>query len=415
MNIQFKPNGTKDIQKIYIRVYANRLDLSVCTELSVLKSDWDAETESSKTDLQLNENLLKLKLEVLKQFNYNLTKGLIINTIWLKNVVKTTFDRPIQEVGLVNSDYSIYFSSFSTWWMDNYSSKWKTSARKNMSSVLISQYNSFIEIFKNYELQANKRIELRLLTQEEIYCFIEYLQDLDYSVSTRKRILGRLRFFCIRSKDIKLDVCSDHSLKFYFDQEEEIDGVYLSEEEIQVIYDLDLTENYLLDNVRDNLIISCRTSLRISDFMTNLKTDNIKDGIISIKTQKTGAFVKLPIHNQVKTILDKRFGQLPNKISFSDYNKQIKEVCRIAKIDTITYGKVFCSKTQRKKLGYYPKSDLVTSHIGRRSFISNLRGKISDDALAKLGGWTTTKLLETYNKTSKLDYANTLNEFWNNQ
>ena len=415
MNIQIKAVGLKEIQKIYIRVYANRLDLSVCTELSVLKSDWDAETESSKTDLQLNENLLKLKLEVLKQFNYNLTKGLMINTIWLKNVVKTCFDRPIQEVGLVNSDHSIYFSSFSTWWMDNCSAKWKTSARKNMSSVLISQYNSFIEIFKNYELQANKRIELRLLTQEEIYCFIEYLQDLDYSVSTCKRILGRLRFFCNRAKDLRFDICFDHSLNFYFEPEEEIDGIYLNEDEIQTIYDLDLSDNYLLDNVRDNLIISCRTSLRISDFMTNLKTDNIKDGIISIKTQKTGTFVKLPIHPQVKNILSKRFGQLPNKIAFSEYNKQIKEVCRIAKIDTITYGKVFCSETQRKKLGYYPKSSLVTSHIGRRSFISNLRGKISDTALAKLGGWTTTKLLDTYNQTSKTDYANTLNEFWNNQ
>ena len=127
MNIQIKAVGLKEIQKIYIRVYANRLDLSVCTELSVLKSDWDSETESSKTDLQLNENLLKLKLEVLKQFNYNLTKGLIINTIWLKNVVKTTFDRPIQEVGLVNSDFNIYVSDFAYHWLDNFASTWKVS------------------------------------------------------------------------------------------------------------------------------------------------------------------------------------------------------------------------------------------------------------------------------------------------
>ena len=415
MNLSYKIQGKKDVKNIYLRLYKNKFDICVCTDLVVFESDWSFENESSKTDLQLNENLLRLKLEVLKQFNNNLMKGSVINAIWLKTVIKATFDRPIQEVGLINSDESIYFSSFSIWWMDNYSAKWKTSARKNMSSVLISQYNSFIEIFKNYETQANKRIELRFLTQEEIYYFIEYLQDLDYSVSTCKRILGRVRFFCNRAKDLKFDICSAHSLNFYFEQEEEIDGVYLSEEEIQVIYDLDLSENYLLDNVRDNLIISCRTSLRISDFMTNLKTDNIKDGIISIKTQKTGTFVKLPIHPQVRNILSKRFGQLPNKISFSDYNKQIKEVCKLAGLNIITYGKVFCPEIQRKKLGYYPKSCLVTSHIGRRSFISNLRGKISDTALAKLGGWTTTKLLDTYNQTSKTDYANTLNEFWNNQ
>lgn len=412
MTIQFKLQGVKEIQKIYIRVYASKLDLCICTDLAVFKTDWDLETELSKTDLSLNETLLNLKLNVLKEFNSSLAKGLVLNVIWLKSIVKNCLQRPSEEVGLINSDYSIYFSDFSIYWMKEFSLKWKTSSRKNMSKVLISQYNSFIRIFQYYEKTINRKIELRQLTQEEIYSFIEYLQELSYSVSTVQRILGRLRFFCNRASDLKFEVCKDHSLNYYFEPEEEIDGVYLNIDEIQKIYDLDLIDNHLLDNVRDNLVISCWTGLRVSDFMTNLKTDNINNNIISIKTQKTGSFVKVPLHPQVKFILSKRFGQLPSKINFSDYNKQIKEVCRLAEIDNVIFGKIFCSKTNRKKSGHFYKYLLISSHVGRRSFISNLKGKISDQALATLGGWTTTNLLNTYNKTSKLDYAKELSSFW---
>jgi integrase len=282
-----------------------------------------------------------------------------------------------------------------------------------MSKVLISQYLSFVGIFKDYEKTINRKLKMRLLNQDEIYLFIEYLQELEYSVSTIDRLLGRLRFFCNRAKDLKLDICNDHSLNFFLEEENEFDGIYLNEKEIQSIYDLDLSDNDLLNNVRDNIIISCWTGLRISDFMTNLKTENIKDNIISIKTQKTGSFVKIPLHFQVKEILSKRFGQLPRKMIHSEYNKQIKIVCKLAKIDNVVFGKLFDKTKKRKVSGYYPKYMLCSSHIGRKSLVSNLRGKVSDNLLASIGGWKNTNLLDTYNNTTKLDYAQELETYFN--
>lgn len=411
MNISYKLQGKKDIKNIYLRLYKNKFDICVCTNLVVLESDF--ENEQSKSDTILNENLLKLKLAVLKEYNLAFSKGVIVDANWLKRVIKTTFDRPTQEQGLINKDYTIYFSDFADYWIKNYASKWKTSSRKNMSSVLLSQYVSFIGIFKDYEKTINRKLEMRLLTQDEIYLFLEYLQILDYSTSTVRRFLGRLRFFCNRATDNKIDICSYHSQNFFFDEENEIDGIYLNEKEIQSIYDLDLSDNDLLENVRDNLIISCWTALRISDFMTNLKTDNIKDNIISIKTQKTGSFVKIPLHFQVKEILAKRFGQLPRKIIHSEYNKQIKIVCKLAKIDNVVFGKLFDSDKKRKVASNYPKYMLCSSHIGRKSLVSNLRGKVSDDLIASIGGWKTKDLLNTYDNRTKLDFANELETYFN--
>lgn len=411
MNLSYKLQGKKDIKNIYLRLYKNKFDICVCTDLVVLESDF--ENEQSKTNTELNEVLLNLKLNVLRQYNLCFSKGVIIDTNWLKNVIKTTFERPNKEIGLINEGYTIYFSDFSDYWIEHYSKNWKTSARKNMSKILISQYFSFIGIFKYYEKSINRKLEMRLLTQDEIYLFIEYLQELEYSVSTIERLLGRLRFFCNRAKDLKLDICNHHSLNFFLEEENEFDGIYLNEKEIQSIYDLDLSDNDLLDSVRDNLIISCWTGLRISDFMTNLKTENIKDNIISIKTQKTGSFVKIPLHFQVKEILAKRFGQLPSKMIHSEYNKQIKIVCKLAKIDNIVFGKLFDNNKKRKIVNHYPKYMLCSSHIGRKSLVSNLRGKVSDNLLASIGGWKNTSLLDTYNQTTKLDYAQELETYFN--
>lgn len=410
MNIQYKIVGSKSTKKIYLRMYKGKFDLSVSTGLIVM--DWDALNECSFLDNVLNETLQCLKLEALKAYNLSLSKGGVINSNWLNIVIKTAFSRPKFENNLINDDYTIYLSDFADFWMKNHSGAWKTSARKVMSKVLISQYKKFVSYFSDYEKTLDAKIQLKSFSQEQIYEFIDYMREDEYSISTCGRVLGRLRFFMNRADEMSLEVSKEYKRNIFFEDEEELDGIYLNESEIKAIFDLDLSHDELLDSVRDNLLISCWTSLRISDFMTNLKIDNIKKDIISIKTQKTGSWVKLPIHTQVKSILSKRFGQLPSKITHSEYNRLLKIVCQLSNIDNVIYGKLFDSKLKRKTIGYRPKYSYVSSHIGRRSFISNLRGKISDNALASFGGWTTTKLLDTYDQTSKLTHINTLKQLW---
>lgn len=415
MNIQIKSVGKKEIQKIYIRVYANRLDLSVCTELSVLKSDWDAETESSKTDLQLNENLLKLKLEVLKQFNYNLTKGLIINTIWLKNVVKTTFDRPIQEVGLVNSDFNIYVSDFAYHWLDNFASSWKVSQKKYMSNVLKSQYRKFVDVLAEFEKSEKTKFNLKDLSIDDIYSFVNWLQDQEYNTSTVNRMVARLKFFLNRASERKINVSAVRNQRVYIDKEEEFDGVFLSEEEINRIINYDFSFSEELSVTKDNFIIGIYSGLRSSDFLTNLDVSNFKDGYLKIKTQKTKTKVVLPVHKRVQDVLNKYFGMLPPKQTNADFNKHIKTLCMVCDIDNKMEGKLFDKDKKRKVFGIYEKFKLVSAHTIRRSFCSNMRGKISDQTLINILGWSTTKLINLYDKTSDTQHADKLRSVWENK
>jgi integrase len=410
MNLTYKLQGKKDVKKIYLRFYKNKFDVCVSTNLVVLESDW--KNEQSKTDSQLNETLLNLKLSVLKQYNLCFAKGVVLNANWLKSVIKTTFDRPNKEVGLINQDYTIYFSDFAVYWIDLHSKTWKTSARKNMSKVLVSQYASFVSIFKDYEKTINSKLELRLLTQEQIYLFIEYLQGLEYSVSTIDRLIGRLRFFCNRAKDLKLDVCNDHSLNFFLEPEDEIDSVYLNESEINKIINYDFSFDENLNIAKQNYLILLFTGLRGTDGLKNLDISNIKDDIIKIKTQKTGQTVVVPIHKVVKDILKSNFGNLPQKITLTKFNLAIKTICQICDIDERVSGRLYDKEKNRKAKGYYKKYQLISSHSARKSFATIHYGKLPSEAICSVMGWSNDKMLRHYNQTSKNDYANQLNAYW---
>ena len=55
----------------------------------------------------------------------------------------------------------------------------------------------------------------------------------------------------------------------------------------------DLYSKEDLEDAKDNLVLSCLTSLRISDFMGGLDISKIKNNVIQIKTKKTHSFVAI--------------------------------------------------------------------------------------------------------------------------
>lgn len=73
------------------------------------------------------------------------------------------------------------------------------------------------------------------------------------------------------------------------------------------------------------------------------------------------------------------------------------------------------SKIHRKKFGKYPKHELVTSHICRRSFATNLYGKIDTLTIMKITGHQTEKQFLDYIKITPKEYAIKLKELWSQQ
>jgi len=411
MNISYKLSGSKSIKRLSIRFYHNRLDCTATTNVMLMDAEWNQESQSVINNAELNISLQELKLSVLKAYNRDFCKGIIINKIWLQKVIKASFMRPVLETGLKNPDYSIYVSDFATYWIENHSSDWKVSAKKFMEEPAKNQYKKFIETLVEYETVIGEKLQLRTTTKKDIEGFIDWLETENYQTSTIERNIGRLRFFFNRATELNMEVTQAFKERIYFEPDD-IESVYLNNEEIQSIIDKDFSYDYELNVAKQNFLLGLHTGLRISDFL-KLDTTNISDGNFTIKTKKTKAKVVIPIHPVVEEIMKDNFGCLPQKISSSDFNKHIKTICQVCDIDNLVYGKVFDKDLKRKKVGYYQKYLLISSHVCRRSFATNFSG-VEKDVLNSVLGWSkTSKMSSHYNKKSGVDYAEIMKQQWN--
>ena len=414
MNIKFNLTKNKKNYKVSVRVYYKNFDVSLNLDLFAFSDDeWDFSCETFRDNPEANEKLLELKSTLLKRYNRDFTKGVLINKSWLQEIVKEVFDRPTNEVALINNDKDIYIVDFSNYWLKTFADSWKTSPKETMSKLVKSQYQKFVDIFSDFQDQKKVRYTLHSLTQDDVYEFSNWLEEDDYNSATIERNIGRLKFFLNRASEMSLKVSQVRNQRIYIDKESsEVESVYLNEEEIKKIYNLDLSHDFELDNARDNLVISCFSGLRVSDLMTGLKTDNIKEGFISVKTKKTKTFVTIPVHFYCESILRKRFGQLPKKTTTFEYNRLIRIVCQLAEIDNQILAKVWNSDKKRKEIKYVKKYEAIGSHTARRSFASNLYGKVPNEVIQSVAGWSSSEMLNHYNKTSKKEYAEQLKEFW---
>lgn len=414
MNISYKLSGTKAIKKLAIRFYHHKLDLTAMTNIMLMESEWDSETQTAIDNSELNIALQSLKLAVLKSYNKDFCKGVLIDKSWLQRVVKASFMRPKLENNLVCPDYSLFVSDFSTWWLDNHASEWKVSARKFMGEPAKKQYKKFVETLNEYENLIGDKMQLRNTTKKDIESFIDWLETENYQTSTIERNIGRLRFFFNRATELNFEVNQAFKERIYFEPEDDVEGVYLNEVEIQKIINKDFSDNEELEITKQNFILGVFTGLRISDFL-KLDTTNISDGNFTIKTKKTKAKVVIPIHPEVEKIINNNFGCLPQKISSSDFNKHIKTICQLCDIDNQIFGKVFDKDLKRKKVGYYKKYELISSHVCRRSFATNYSG-VDKEVLNSVMGWSkNSNMHEHYNKTSQIEYAKIMKQQWDQQ
>ena len=78
--------------------------------------------------------------------------------------------------------------------------------------------------------------------------------------------------------------------------------------------------------------------------------------------------------------------EFPRKVSQVIFNKQIKTIYRMAKIDGLVSGFKNNPKTRKKEIVNAPKYVFVSSHIMRCSFASNYYGKIETPLLMNITG-----------------------------
>lgn len=228
---------------------------------------------------------------------------------------------------------------------------------------------------------------------------------------------------------------------------EEKDATYLTEEEQDILYNMDLSvydkeyiktklmeykerypdmdiESYITTKIerlkleklplyRDAMLVLCKSGQRISDLKKIRPT--IGCGTISFHQEKTRRKITLPIHSMIHHIFQRHNYDLEFAFSDQEFNNYIKIVCMLGGIDGCFEQKITIGG--KKVIHCMPKFMHITSHCGRRSFCTNEYMKKGEYSLPiplimSVSGHTTESSFRKYIKATNEDFAQRVLETW---
>lgn len=366
------------------------------TGFTINPKDWSDTTKKPKQNSEENRyiysELGKLEKFVYDKLNEALGKGELIDLNWLNDKIIDCFQR-IQKTDsslIVNHVQSI---------IDNASTRRiKGSNKIGLSNRRISGYKSFKKILEEYQKEIKKQINFIDINKTFVDKFTNWLiQKKKYSVNHSGKQIDNLKTVCrdAESMEIQTNAYTKH-IEGFKERNEDRYITTLSFDELEKIR-IKTILNSSLHNARKWLLIGCEIGQRVSDLL-EISQDNIRYSgnlyFADIIQKKTGKSVTVPII--APHIIDIIENEFPYSISAQKLNKHIKAVCKLAEIDDLVQGKKYDKATKRKKLDFYPKHELITTHTFRRSFATNYYKKIPTSILINITGHSKESLFLDY-------------------
>ncbi|WP_431159095.1 phage integrase SAM-like domain-containing protein [Winogradskyella poriferorum] len=418
--IKYQLQSKSDNAPIYLRLSLGRSgSLKRKTSLSINPKNWSAKTGLPKQtyadEKNITSKLRGLTKFILDEVNDANSSGIVITGNWLQSKIDIHFNKhEIKELD--------YLTQYGEYFIKNLKYKVnKKSQRVGVSRSTQKKYRTIVNKLVAFDKKRSTRTKLtdvNLTFRSEL---IDYFDTIDkLSDNTIGRYLKFVKSICLDAKkngyrvSQQLDNFSGFSVK--------APKIILSFDEINKIK----SKTFISDAheiAKDWLIIGCYTGQRVSDLlrMNSSFIQHIQDHdfivLEQIKTKKT---VQIPIHHEVKNILNKRKGEFPPTFAKSIdsakamFNRYLKEICKLAEIDTIENGNKFDNKKKRYVNGDYPKYELVSSHICRRSFASNFYATelYPTPILMNITAHSTEKMFLEYIGKKPIDYSLKLAKIW---
>ncbi len=418
-----KKEGAIQVRFLYrLENSKKRFSIYAPTKFELKKSFWDSYTgvkvdkktknikeikpakfSGDNRDLAIELDTFKKAISDFVLDAYNSVKDKsIINKDWLLQVVHEYYNPPKPEVKNVIPENLIEYIDYYT-----------KDRKSDLSQNALKKWGVIKNKLKRFETSQGKQYLLNEITSTFKNRLLDYYINNQYSVNTAQREFAYIKSLCKHARLKGMEVSPETeglSIKKI-----KVEKVYLSFKELKKIQELNnLSES--LENAKDWLIISCFTAQRVSDFMRFNKSMVRKEKnvpIIEFRQVKTQKETTIPLLPEVIEILNKREGEFPRKISDQKYNDYIKIVCEKAGINKKTKGKkrvciapedIKPTKSHYRDLeGEFEKWELISSHIGRRSFATNYYGKLPTTYLIGITNHSTEAQFLNYIQKGKKD------------
>jgi len=372
---------------IYIRLSLGRgKEYETKTGFNITPTDWSLKTHLPKSNStenkQLNIDLKELESFILGRLNRDSASNVLIDTNWLKNVITDCFGRveKTDEGLLLNYiDYIIQTAP----------NRKITGGKIGLAKRTVMGYVTFKNLIIKYQKKIGKQKHLLEVDRKFVEEFTNWLFQDGLGTNYVGKNLDKLGAVCRDAKalGIKTNMYVD-SIKGFSEKDEDRHIVTLSFDEIKQIEETQFTSK-ALENAKKWLLIGCSIGQRGSDLL-KLKSNDFRyvDStlFLDVIQQKTKKGITVPILSE--TVINIIENEMPHPISEQKLNEYVKEVCKTAQIDEMSTGKKVDPKTKTRRLGNYPKYELVASHCFRRSFATNYYKSIPTPIIMTITGHT---------------------------
>lgn len=416
-SIKFQILTKSDSASIYLRLSVQRgITPRAKTGLSINFKDWSTKTglpkQTSAENKNLSYELQALKTYISKRLNESQVKGEEINKVWLEHKINVHFNRENED--RISEDIIDCINNM----IKHAKTRKNAKGGIGLSKSRINSYKSLKRLLREFKPKSNlkaKDIDIKFSRDFLDYLIYEKLYSEGYAIKK----ISDLKTVCYEAS-IQGIAVSPQLRKISSTKPKKEPPQYLNEGEIHLIKDLTLN-NDRLNNARKWLLLGCSIGQRGGDLLLiNQSNFKIIDGleVIQLRQQKTDKLVTIPILDTTREIIT---NGLPYHISIQKFNKYIKEICKLAGIDEIvesskvTVIKEGKGNVQKRKIkGTFPKYELMSSHVCRRSFATNLYGKLPTPLIMQITAHSTEKMLLNYIGKSSIDYARMIANFYEN-
>ncbi len=345
--------------------------LKYSTGFKACYEDWDF----NKQRIKSNKSLLVNAREVNNLLNFidtSLTKEyskFISEQIEVTNeLLKSYLDKLLNKNTIeITSEKNISFNEFAYEVLEN-----------KKKRITIETYKSYRQTLIKLEMysKVNKTpITFNSFDKKFVNLFSTFLEEYyDHQQNSLSKHFKNLKTYLIEAVNRGLISNSNFIIKDFCYPTEETTAIYLTEKELQKMFDADLSQNRTMELARDIFLIGCYIGQRVSDYNGLTENDIITlKGVkyFKIRQSKTKTDVLCPITKEISEIMRLRHNNLPpNKLNEPDINENIKELGRSLGFTK----KIKCEFTKggKKVIEMIPKHDLIMTHTARRSFCTNM-------------------------------------------
>lgn len=328
-----------------------------------------------------------------KPFNIDVLKS-HLDRIAKPDIIEDADD---EEVKFVSEYFSKFIHEIET-------GKRLTEEGRLFAKGTIKGHRAFVGFWERFEESINRKIRFDQVNKNLYDQLLNFCHSQNYRHNYTGRRIKELKAFMNAAYKDGL-----HDNKAYEDfkvLKTETVEIALTENEVQQIRELDLSNDPPFDKARDLFLIGCYTALRYSD-IRRIRPENIiktdEGNQIQIFMQKTGEKAIIPIRPELWELLEKHKFRAP-ELAAQTVNDRIKIIAHKAGINGSEIVKeIIGGMTIEKNV---PRYEMIKTHTARRTAATQMyKAGIPTIEIMKITGHRRESVFMNYIKISKKEAA----------